>query len=110
MDSSRQQQFIRSSLCWLLALIWGFAVINILLPATLPFWLGLAVAFLLKPITLWLSRRLRFHRKGAAFAVMLLFYLLLIEHDLPPYLLIISLNLSLSFSACLKSLLKVSIL
>ena len=77
MDSSRQQQFIRSSLCWLLALIWGFAVIKILLPATLPFWLGLAVAFLLKPITLWLSRRLRFHRKGAAFAVMLLFYLLL---------------------------------
>lgn len=77
MDSSRQQQLIRTSLFWLSAFGWGFVLVNILLPATLPFWMGLAVAFLLKPITLWLSRRLRFRRKSAAFAVMLLFYLLL---------------------------------
>ncbi len=77
MDPSRQQQFIRSSLFWLLILAWSFAAVKIFLPATLPFWLGLAIAFLLKPITLWLSRHLRFRRTSAAFAVMLLFYLLL---------------------------------
>ena len=77
MEPSYQQQFIRTSLFWLLILLWSFVFIKILLPATLPFWLGAAVAFLLKPITLWLSRSLRFRRNSAAFAVMLLFYLLL---------------------------------
>lgn len=77
MDSCRKQHFIQNSVFLLIILLWIYVGIKILVPITLPFWLGLAVALLLKPITLWLARRLRFRRKSAAFSVMLLFYLLL---------------------------------
>lgn len=77
MESFHKQNFIQNSLIILLILLWSLIGIKLLLPLTLPFWLGLSVALLLKPITLWLSQRLRFRRKSAAFSVMLLFYLLI---------------------------------
>ncbi|MBQ8598829.1 MAG: sporulation integral membrane protein YtvI [Oscillospiraceae bacterium] len=77
MDHTRQQHFIRTSLCWLLVLLWSLLAVKYVLPATLPFWIGLAVAYLLKPLTLWLSSHLKFRRKSVAFSVLLLFYLLL---------------------------------
>ena len=77
MDPIRQQQFIRSSFVWILILIWTFVFIKLILPATIPFWLGAGVAFCLKPISLWLSRHLSFRKNSAAFTVMLLFYLIL---------------------------------
>lgn len=77
MDHTRQQHFISASLCWLLVLLWSLLAVKYVLPATLPFWIGLAVACLLKPLTLWLSRHLKFRRKSVAFSVLLLFYLLL---------------------------------
>lgn len=77
LDFHRQKAFIWNSLFWLLVLLWTLAAIQFLLPATLPFWMGLAVACLLKPITLWLSHVLNFRRKSVAFSVLLLFYLLL---------------------------------
>lgn len=77
MDFQRKEQFILNSLFLLTLFLWAAAVIKFLLPATLPFWLGLAVAYFLKPLTLWLSRLLNFRRKNAAFSVLLSFYLLL---------------------------------
>lgn len=77
MDPTRQQNFIRTSVFCLLILLWSLLAVKYFLPATLPFWIGLAVAGLLKPLTLWLIRHLKFRRKSAAFSVLLLFYLLL---------------------------------
>ncbi len=75
MNPMRKQQFITHSLFCLLALLWVGAAFRWLIPATLPFWLGLAIAFCLKPVTLWLCRLFKFRRKNAAFSVLLLFYL-----------------------------------
>ena len=77
MDLSNKQKFIQNSIFFFLLFLWAYAGIKILFPVTLPFWFGLTVALLLKPITLWLSRHLRFRRKSAAFSVLLLFYLIL---------------------------------
>ncbi len=77
MESSRKQKFITQSLFCLCVLLWLLAVIRWLLPATLPFWLGLVIAWCLKPVTLWLCRLFKVRRKNAAFSVLLLFYLLL---------------------------------
>jgi len=76
-EHHRQQKFILSSLCLLLGLLWIGIGLKFLVPATLPFWLGLAVAYCLKPITLWLTKHLKLKRNSAAFSVLLLFYLLL---------------------------------
>ncbi len=77
MDDRQKRNFIQNSLFFLTILLWSWAALKFLLPATLPFWLGLAIASLLKPVTLWLSRLLKFRRKSAAFSALLLFYLLL---------------------------------
>ena len=77
MDDRQKQHFIQDSLFFLTILLWSWAAVTFLLPATLPFWLGLSIASLLKPVTLWLSRLLKFRRKNAAFSVLLIFYLLL---------------------------------
>ena len=76
MEPEQRQRFILNSLFGLTILLWVCAFVKYFLPATLPFWIGLAVAYLLKPVTLWLCRLLKFRRKNAAFSVMLLFYLL----------------------------------
>ena len=47
------------------------------LPATLPFWLGLAIAALLRPVSLLFSQKLHLRRRRAAAFAMTLFYLLL---------------------------------
>ena len=51
-----QQQRIRSFILYTLAAVcaagWGFFALRVLLPATLPFWLGLLIAAVLRPVTL----------------------------------------------------------
>ena len=77
MERQRKQQFVGNTLFLLTLALWGMVLLKLILPATLPFWVGLAVASLLKPVTLWLSHFLNFRRKSAAFSVLLIFYLLL---------------------------------
>lgn len=55
----------------------GWLVLRFFLPATLPFWLGLAIAALLRPVSLLFSQKLHLRRRRAAAFVMTLFYLLL---------------------------------
>lgn len=55
----------------------GWLVLRFFLPATLPFWLGLAIAALLRPVSLFFSQKLHLRRRRAAAFVMTLFYLLL---------------------------------
>ena len=47
----------------------GWLVLRFFLPATLPFWLGLAIAALLRPVSLLFSQKLRcgFHHIGKTF-------------------------------------------
>ena len=61
-----------SGLCGL-----GVFLFRVVLPCTLPFWAGLVIAFLLKPVTAALTRLLGLHRRGAALFAVTLFYLLL---------------------------------
>ena len=77
MDSNHRQRFILDSVFWLFVLLWTWAAVKYIFPATLPFWIGLAVACLLKPVTIWLTRLLKVRRKSIAFSVLLLFYLLI---------------------------------
>ena len=77
MDSSHKQQLIQNSACLFWLLFWAYLGVKIIFPLTLPFWLGLVVALLLKPVTVWLSVTLRFRRKSTAFSVILLFYILI---------------------------------
>ena len=55
----------------------GWLALRFFLPATLPFWLGLAIAALLRPVSLLFSQKLHLRRRRAAAFVMTLFYLLL---------------------------------
>lgn len=55
----------------------AFFALRVLLPATLPFWLGLLIAAVLRPVTLLFSRLLRLKRRRAAVFVTALFYTLL---------------------------------
>ena len=55
----------------------GWLVLRFFLPATLPFWLGLTIAALLRPVSLLFSQKLHLRRRRAAAFVMTLFYLLL---------------------------------
>ena len=76
-----QQQRIRSFILYTLAAVcvagWGFFALRVLLPATLPFWLGLLIAAVLRPVTLLFSRLLRLKRRRAAVFVTALFFTLL---------------------------------
>ena len=55
----------------------GWLALRFFLPATLPFWLGLAIAALLRTVSLLFSQKLHLRRRRAAAFVMTLFYLLL---------------------------------
>lgn len=77
MNHYQRSQFISWSLVILLCFAWSIIILRYLIPATLPFWFGLAEAFLLKPIILWFRQKLKLQRKSAAFSVLFLFYLLL---------------------------------
>ncbi|MFR8309517.1 MAG: hypothetical protein ACLVD4_03975 [Negativibacillus sp.] len=48
----------------------GWLVLRFFLPATLPFWLGLAIAALLRPVSLLFSQKLHLRRRRAAAFVM----------------------------------------
>ena len=55
----------------------GWLVLRFFLPATLPFWICLTIAALLRPVSLLFSQKLHLRRRRAAAFVMTLFYLLL---------------------------------
>ena len=76
MDSGFQGRFIRSTLFCLCLLGWVVFLFRVVFPATLPFWLGLGVAFVLKPAALFLSRCLGIRRRKVAFVLLMVFYLL----------------------------------
>ena len=66
--------FIRKTLFFLCAAAWIFLFFRFIFPATLPLWLGLCVAFLLRPAILWLSQKLHLRRRRAALFVTVFFY------------------------------------
>lgn len=53
-----------------------FVVLRLVAPCTLPFLMGLAIAFLLKPITAFITRHTSLRRKAVSIAVIALFYVL----------------------------------
>ncbi len=77
MNESRKQQFIQNTLFCICIALWILLISKVLIPATIPFWLGLAVAFALKPAALFFARILHVKRKGVAFSLLLLFYLMI---------------------------------
>lgn len=60
-------------------LIFGIAffVLRILVPCTMPFLVGLGIAFLLKPVTALITRNTAFRRRAASLLVIALFYLVI---------------------------------
>lgn len=77
MQQRRIVSFVLYSLAAACAAAWAVFFLRALLPATLPFWLGLLIAALLRPATLFLSRILKLRRRRAAIAVTTLFFSLL---------------------------------
>ncbi len=77
MKTEQKQTFILNSLFLIVIFMWATAAVMWILPATLPFWLGMAIAWILKPLTLWLCNIFQFRRKNAVFSVLLLFYILI---------------------------------
>lgn len=75
MDDQHKQHFILQTLFFLTVILWGVLFFRFLLPATLPFWLGLVIAFFLRPVTVFLAKTLRLKRKSVAFTILLVFYL-----------------------------------
>ncbi|MCI8442351.1 MAG: sporulation integral membrane protein YtvI [Provencibacterium sp.] len=53
------------------------AVLRLVVPYTLPFLTGLFIAFVLKPVTLFITRNTPFRRRSVSIAVIALFYLIL---------------------------------
>lgn len=53
------------------------AILRLVVPYTLPFLIGLFIAFILKPVTLFITRHTPFRRRSVSIAVIALFYLLL---------------------------------
>ena len=76
-ERARKERFLLNSGVCLALGAWAYVAFKFLLPATLPFWIGLGIAFVLKPLTVWLMEKQRFRRKSAAFSVLLAFYLCL---------------------------------
>lgn len=74
LSEQQKQRFILNSLCFLTAFAWLTFLSKIAIPYTVPFIAGLVIAFLLKPVTLFLSKSLRIRRRGASLFVIGLFY------------------------------------
>ena len=64
MQQDRIKPFLFYTGFFLCLLIWGFVLLHWLIPATLPFWLGLLIAFLLRPLTLKISGKLHLTPKS----------------------------------------------
>ncbi len=77
MSSESKKNFILNSIFFMSVIIWCFVFFKWIFPATLPFWLGLCIAFILRPIILWLSKSLHLHRRRTAVFVTVLFYFLI---------------------------------
>ena len=77
MNDQYKQHFIIQTMFLAAIALWGLLFFQFIVPATLPFWLGLAIAFLLRPVTLFLAKHLRLRRKSVAFTIILVFYLAL---------------------------------
>lgn len=77
MTENQKKQFILNTLYFVTAAAWIFFIVKFAVPYTLPFLAGLVIAFLLKPITVFLSKSLRIKRKGAAMFVTTVFYVML---------------------------------
>ncbi len=77
MNPDQKQAFILNTLFLLVVLMWVLAVICWIFPVTLPFWLGLLIAWILKPVSLGLCNIFKFRRKNAVFSVLLIFYILI---------------------------------
>lgn len=77
MTDPQKQRFLLHTLTLAAFVAWGVFLFRVVLPCTLPFWAGLVIAFLLKPVTAALTRLLGLHRRGAALFAVTLFYLLL---------------------------------
>lgn len=77
MRQEKMKSFIIYTLFALSAAAWIFFLLRFILPATLPFWLGLLIAFLLRPVILLFSQKLHLRRRKAAMFVTLLFYAVL---------------------------------
>lgn len=52
-----------------------FIALRVIVPVTLPFLIGLFIAFILKPITRFITEKTPFRRKAVSYAVIALFYL-----------------------------------
>ena len=74
MQQDRIKPFLFYTGFFLCLLVWGFILLRWLIPATLPFWLGLLIAFLLRPLTLKISGKLHLRRRKAAVFATILFY------------------------------------
>ena len=74
MQQDRIKPFLFYTGFFLCLLVWGFVLLRWLIPATLPFWLGLLIAFLLRPLTLKISGKLHLRRRKAAVFATILFY------------------------------------
>ena len=71
------KSFVLYTAVLLCAGAWALFLLRFILPATLPFWLGLVIAFVLRPAILFFSRHMRLRRRRAAAFVTLVFYCLL---------------------------------
>lgn len=77
MEKNSKKNFIITSIFYLFIIFWSFLLIKYFVPATLPFWIGLFIANILKPAVIWLSSVFNFKRKSAAFSIILLFYIII---------------------------------
>lgn len=75
MTDPQKQRFLLHTLTLAALVAWGIFLVRVVLPCTLPFWAGLVIAFLLKPVTATLTRLLGLRRRGAALFAVTLFYL-----------------------------------
>ena len=77
-QQAKMIRFILWTVFGLCAFGWAFAGLHFILPATLPFWLGLLIAAALRPLTLFFSQKMRIRRRSAAVFATVLFYTLLV--------------------------------
>lgn len=78
MSDHQKETFLLNSLCCLAAVGWLIFLFRFAIPYTIPFLAGLTIAFLLKPVILFLSKSLRIRRRGASLFVTGFFYAIIV--------------------------------